>query len=62
MVFINTVIFLRGSNYAEKAELSKYSRYPKRKLGVINFQFGIEQLMATSAVFLFEMLTFSYLM
>ena len=30
----NTGIFLRGLNYPEKVDLSKYSWYSKRKLGV----------------------------
>ena len=46
---INTGIFCVVQNYAEKAELSKCSWYPKRKLGVImdfsekiKLQFGKE--------------------
>ena len=47
MVLINTGLFCGVQNYAEKAELSKCSWYPKRKLGVtthfseiIKLQFG----------------------
>ena len=43
--------FFAVQNYAEKAEISKYSCYPKRKLGVtmhfseiIKLQFGKEHL------------------
>ena len=34
MMLTNTGILLRGLNYPEKVDLSKYSWYPKRKLGV----------------------------
>ena len=34
VMLTNTGIFLRGLNYPEKVDLSKYSWYPKRKLGV----------------------------
>ena len=34
LMLTNTGIFLRGLNNPEKVDLSKYSWYPKRKLGV----------------------------
>ena len=34
LMLTNTGIFLRGLNNPEKVNLSKYSCYPKRKLGV----------------------------
>ena len=34
VMLTNAGIFLRGLNYAEKVDLSKYYWYPKRKLGV----------------------------
>ena len=50
LVLINTGYFCAVQNYAEKAELKKWSWYPKRKLGVtthfseiIELQFGKER-------------------